>query len=171
MEEPFYTEMRTRQQLGYIVWSFTFPQEDDLFGGFIIQSADYPADEIQNRVKAFVATLPDLLTELSDETFASIVAGARAQIEEKDKSIAERASRFFLQAYEYDEDWERRRDTLEALDNLTREQVEETLIRMLSPETSRIRTVLAFARQHEPGPGTLASYEDIEQWKSEQRFD
>jgi insulysin len=171
MEEPFYTEMRTRQQLGYIVWSFTFPQEDELFGGFIIQSADYPADEIQNRVKAFVETLPDLLAELPDEAFESIVAGVRAQIEEKDKSIAERASRFFLRAYEYDEDWERRMDTLEALEHLTREQVEETLLRMLSPETGRIRTVLAFARQHEPAPGTVATYEDVELWKTEQRFD
>ncbi|RKX33887.1 MAG: hypothetical protein DRP71_08975 [Verrucomicrobia bacterium] len=171
MEEPFYTEMRTRQQLGYIVWSFTFPQEDELFGGFIIQSADYPADEIQNRVRAFLKTVPDLLADLPDEDFASIVAGVRAQIEEKDKSIAERASRYFLRAYEYEEDWERRRNTLQALDNLTREQVEEALGRMLSPETSRIRTVLAFARQHEPVAGTTASYEDVETWKAEQRFD
>jgi insulysin len=171
MEEPFYTEMRTRQQLGYIVWSFTFPQEDDLFGGFIIQSADYPADEIQKRVRAFLKTIPDLLAELPEDKFASIVAGARARVEEKDKSIAERALRFFLRAYEYDEDWERRRNTLEALDNLTREQVEETLVRMLSPETSRIRTVLAFARQHEPAADTVASYENVEKWKARQRFD
>jgi insulysin len=171
VEEPFYTEMRTRQQLGYIVWSVTFPQEEELFAAFIIQSADYSADEIQGRVEAFLKTVTEILADLPDEGFASIVAGARAQIEEKGKSIAEQASRFFLRAYEYDEDWERRGDTLKALDKLTREQVEETLVRMLSSETSRIRNVLAYARQHEPAPGTEASYEEVEKWKSERQYD
>jgi len=171
MEEPFYTEMRTRQQLGYIVWSVTFPQEDELFAAFIIQSADHPADEIQDRVKAFLETLPGLLSNLSDDDFESIVAGSRAQIEEKAKSIAERASRFFLRAFEYDEDWERLGKTREALDHLTREQARQTLVRMLSPETSRVRSVLAFARQHEPDPRLQATYQDVEEWKAEQEFE
>lgn len=171
MEEPFFTEMRTRQQLGYIVWSFTFPQEDELFGGFVIQSADYPADALGEKVSAFLETVPDLLLELPAEDFASIVAGARAQAEEKDKSIAERASRFFLRAFEFDEDWDRQAKTLEALDRLTPESVATVLNRMLAPETSRVRTILAFAREHEPAEGTSASYDDVERWKRSQKFD
>ncbi|MEZ5277587.1 MAG: insulinase family protein [Opitutaceae bacterium] len=171
LEEPFYTEMRTRQQLGYIVWSFTFPQEDELFGGFVIQSADYPADEIGGRVNAFLQTVPQLFAGLSEEDFASLVAGARAQLEEKDKSIAERASRFFLAAYEQEEDWDRDAEALAALDRLTPESVAATLDRMLLPETSRVRTVLAFARQHEPAESTKATIDDVEMWKRGQHYE
>lgn len=171
MEEPFYTEMRTRQQLGYIVWSFTFPQEDDLFGGFIIQSADYPADELQRRIQVFLETLPGLLSEVSADDFRTIVAGAKAQVEEKDKSIAERASRYFIRAYEHDEDWNRQNKTLAALDTLTPEKVGAVLEGMLDPGTCRIRTVLAFARQHEPMEDTAQTYEDLTLWKREQPFD
>ena len=171
MEEPFYTEMRTRQQLGYIVWSFTFPQEDELFGGFIIQSADYPADELQQRIQAFLTTLPDLLSELTEDDFNTIVAGARAQVEEKDKSIAERTSRYFVRAFEQDEDWDRQAATLVALDELTPEKIATTLETMLSPETRRVRTVLAFARNHEPMEGTVETYDNLVFWKREQKFD
>lgn len=171
MEEPFYTEMRTRQQLGYIVWSFTFPQEDELFGGFIIQSADYPADELQQRIKAFLTILPGLLSELSEDDFTTIVAGVRAQIEEKDTSIAERTSRYFVRAFEQDGEWDRQAATLAALDELTPEKVSHVLDRMLSPETRRVRTVLAFARQHEPMESTVQSYDNLTFWKREQKFD
>ncbi len=171
MEEPFYTEMRTRQQLGYIVWSFTFPQEDELFGGFIIQSADYPADKLQQRIQVFLQTLPGLLSEIPRDDFNAIVAGAKAAMEEKDKSIAERASRWFVQAFEYDEDWDRRHDTLAALNQLTPEKVAVVLERMLAPETRRVRTVLAFARQHEPQEGTVQTYENLTVWKRDQRFE
>lgn len=171
MEEPFYTEMRTRQQLGYIVWSFTFPQEDELFGGFIIQSADYPADELQLRIKAYIATLPGLLSEVSEEDFKTIVAGARAQIEEKDKNIAERTARYFIRAFEQDEDWDRQAATLAALDKLTLDDVSRVLDRTLAPETRRIRTVLAFARQHDPMESTIQTYDNLTLWKREQTFD
>ena len=47
VSEPFFSEMRTRQQLGYAVGSAMIELEDNLYMRFIIQSADYPADELQ----------------------------------------------------------------------------------------------------------------------------
>ena len=41
VESDFYTQMRTNQQLGYIVWSFNNSVEERLFFKMIIQSAGY----------------------------------------------------------------------------------------------------------------------------------
>ena len=38
IEQPFYTEMRTNQQLGYVVWSYPRPQDDTHYLNFLIES-------------------------------------------------------------------------------------------------------------------------------------
>ena len=51
VESDFYTQMRTNQQLGYIVWSFNNSIEERLFFKMIIQSAGYGPFELQKRVE------------------------------------------------------------------------------------------------------------------------
>ena len=55
---PTYSELRTRQQLGYIASGGAGGEDDTLFAYFIVQSSDYPADVLQARTDAFIATLP-----------------------------------------------------------------------------------------------------------------
>ena len=38
LQQPFYTEMRTNQQLGYIVWSYTNNPDETHYLNFLIQS-------------------------------------------------------------------------------------------------------------------------------------
>ncbi|MFU8821764.1 MAG: hypothetical protein ACNA8G_09420 [Gammaproteobacteria bacterium] len=78
LAEPYYSEMRTRQQLGYIVASFTTESEQRLYARFLVQSADYTADELRRRSEAFVASLPQLFDALPDEQFEVIRSAPRA---------------------------------------------------------------------------------------------
>lgn len=171
MGEPFYSELRTRQQLGYIVFGGAGDEENTAFAYYIIQSGDHSADEVRARAEAFIHAMPDELAALPDEAWEMIVGGARSQLEEKDKTIAERAKRLFGLAYDRKADWSRRADTLAALDHLTKERAREILANALAPETRRMRTFLGFARQHEPKEIPAVTFTDRTTWKKSQRYE
>jgi insulysin len=170
MSEPFYAEMRTRQQLGYIVFGGAAEEENTSFACFVIQSGDHPADEVEARADEMIAKLPGLLGTVSDEAWATLVGGVRDQLKEKDKAIADRAGRLFDLAYIHDRDWSRDAETLAALDHLTKEQVRDLLAAALSPDKRQMRTFLGFARQHESKTPQTPTFTDRDAWKKTRLF-
>ena len=173
--DPFYSEMRTRQQLGYIVQGNAFEDERSTVAVFIIQSGEYPADELERRADAFIQTLPRQLAELPEDAWRSIVAGVRARLLERDKGIADRAMRLFVLAYDERADFDRAAATVQALDGLTRDRVAAALAQALDPKTRRLRNVLGFAREHAAtaeGPVTVpADAAGRQDWKRGQRYE
>lgn len=167
---PTYTELRTRQQLGYIVFGGAGDEGANSFAYFIVQSGDHPADVLQARTDAFVATLADQLRAVPPEGWSTIVAGVQARLEEKDKSVAERAGRLFTLAYEQDADWGRRKATLAALQTLTQARAVDLLATALAPDSARSRSFLGFARQHAPAAPPPVTTTDIGAWKARQTY-
>ena len=165
MRSPFFTEMRSNQQLGYIVWAGPTTRRDNLLLYFIIQSATHPADDLEDRADAFIATYAQLLRDLPAENFAALKAAAEEEVKEKSKSIAEKAGKFNTLAFDFDADFERDRKTLVELESITQQEVAAFLDRVLGVQTRRIRTTLAFAREHEATRAIENSFEDLEKWK------
>lgn len=170
MAEPYYTEMRTHQQLGYIVWGGADIEEHTTYAYFIIQSGEHLADEMEGKSEAFIATLPGMLAALPDDAWTTIKGGVRAKLLEKDKTVAERAARFFDLGYNQDADWGRREETLNALEALTKDRAGEIFSRALAEATRQERTYLGFARQHEPATPPATTFTDRAEWKQTQRF-
>ncbi|PAW65926.1 MAG: hypothetical protein B9S34_09340 [Opitutia bacterium Tous-C1TDCM] len=171
MSEPFYTELRTKQQLGYIVGGGSSFSQRQRFLTFTIQSSAYAPDELRRRAETFIATLPDQLAALPDAQWKTLIAGARSQLEEKTKNIRDKAEAFFARAYTYDGDWNRQPETLSALDALTKEQTLAVLKAALDPQAARRRTVLLAAKNHtvtDPAPPTFT---DRAAWKATRTFD
>jgi insulysin len=168
--EPYYSEMRTRQQLGYIVASFMTETEQKLYARFLVQSADYTADELKRRSEAFVASLPQLFDALPDEQLEVIRSAVRAELEEKDKSIAERAGRYFNLAFENGGDWDRAEATLAALDALSRDDLRRMLLSIVNAG-GRQFTTLSMAAQHADALHNVEpSFSDVDAWKRRQTY-
>src|SRR5262249_12587133 len=66
VSEPFYTELRTKQQLGYIVSGGVGASVRHRYFSFIIQSSGYAPDELRKRAETFIATLPASFNALTD---------------------------------------------------------------------------------------------------------
>ncbi len=169
--EPFYSEMRTHQQLGYLVWGGTNTNDRQLLAYFVIQSSDYPPDELQSRIATFLATLGEQWAAVDGEKFAALVAGVRANLLEKEKTIEERAGALFTRAYELNGDWERQTATLAALENLTHEQVGRIIAALMAPDTRRVRTVLLTGRDHQTATALTPTFTDRAEWKKTRRFE
>jgi len=125
VESDFYTQMRTNQQLGYIVWSFTNRSEDRLFFKMIIQSGTYGPFELQRRVEKWMQGSQSLFANLTEEEFEKYRKSLIISLQRKGDSIAEVASELYHLAIEEKGDFQYKDKMVEAVKNLTREEVIE----------------------------------------------
>ena len=171
MGEPFFSELRTRQQLGYIVGSSAASSQRERYLTFIIQSSGYGPDELRRRAETFIATLPRKLAATTDAQWATLLSGARSRLSEKPKSIGAKAEIFFEEAYTYGGDWEYRQSALAALDSLTRDQAVALLNDVLGPQTARRRSVLLYTKAHPMADVVTPTFAERDTWKGTRKFE
>ena len=168
---PFFAELRTRQQLGYIVGAQAAASQRERFFTFVVQSSGYAPDELRRRAEAFIATLPQKLAATTDAEWATLVAGARSRLSEKPKTIAEKADMFFDYAYVYGREWDRREAALAALDSLTREQAVALLMQVLGSDSARRRSVLLYTKAHPMADVVTPTFAERDTWKGTRKFE
>ncbi|NLD39445.1 MAG: hypothetical protein GX654_21535 [Desulfatiglans sp.] len=170
ISQPFYTEMRTKQQLGYIVSSAAQEDNGQHYLFFIVQSESHPADDIRERADRFIDTLPPEFKALPDADFAQFKTAVKTELLQKPKSIMEKAMLFDRLTFEYNKDFNRKDEDLNALDGLTKAQVLKILSESINPATRKTVDILLFARQHTIKPETKASIEVIDKFKIGREF-
>jgi insulysin len=170
LSEPFYSELRTKQQLGYIVGANASASLRQRYFTFVIQASGYAPDDLRTRAEKFIATLPATLAALSNDEWTTLVAGARSTLEEKPKNIADKAESFFSLAYSYDGEWDRRQAALAALATLTKDQAAALLTQTLAPETARRRTILLHSKNNPPAAPIVPTFTDRSAWKAARTY-
>ena len=170
ISQPFYTEMRTNQQLGYIV-SAAAPEDNGYYYMFfIVQSESHPADDIRERADSFISELPSQFEALPDNKFEEFKAAVRTELLQKPKSILEKSMLFDRRIFEYDKDFERLQENLDALKSLTKDQTARILSDALNPEKEKTVDILLFAKQHNMKDETKSSIESIDLFKAGRAF-
>jgi insulysin len=161
LSNAFYTEMRTKQKLGYIVFSGTLNRENVQSMVFIIQSGEHPASLLQERADACIATLPEFFAKMPAPQFNAIRESLIQDRQKKIKSIAGQAGRFFTSAFDKEGDFtwlEREIDALRALD--------QTAVTQLLAKTVKENTRVVYllnAKQHGEfkTPGTVKDFAEF----------
>ena len=169
-ETPFYLEMRTNQQLGYIVWGGAASFKTSSYFYFIIQSGNHPAEYLAAQAEEFTMTLTDSLRQLPEEEFLVIKNAVIEKIKEKPTSIAEKAGRYYSMAFDYNGNFKRDKQLIHAVENLTKEEAIEVLSNVLGEETRQRAQVLLYAKEHEKGENTVSTFNDIIQWKNSRNY-
>ncbi|QPJ65695.1 MAG: peptidase M16 [Candidatus Nitrohelix vancouverensis] len=136
IKSDFYTQMRTNQQLGYIVWSFDQRMEDQQFLKFIIQSATYSPFELQTRVEAWMKESGKIFDSLTDEEFEKHRAGQIISLEKQGDSIGEVLEDLFYLATEEDADFQFKKRLIAAVEKVKREDVVAMAKKLLTTEDS-----------------------------------
>ncbi len=94
MASPFFSELRTEQQLGYVV-AAAFSETEEMPGMlFLVQSSAVSAAELQKRMEAFVKAYAGELQAMSEEEFAAHKAGLVSKLLKKDDMMLIRAMRY-----------------------------------------------------------------------------
>ena len=118
----FYTELRTKQQTGYIVSSGMVNLEDTLSLYFIIQSGKYPAAELDARIDAYLPKLIESLQNLSQEEFDTLRQSILRENLNRPTDSVGASGRLFEILFEEEENFEYKSENLQALEQLTRER-------------------------------------------------
>ncbi|KGE04758.1 insulinase family protein [Pseudohaliea rubra] len=94
MKSGFFQELRTEQQLGYVVSAFSWPQFDIPGLVLLVQSPSHDAGHVAGAMEEF---LDEVLPSLDNSRFQRHREALVAEIEEPDKNLFERAE-FYWQS-------------------------------------------------------------------------
>lgn len=163
---PFYTEMRTRQKLGYIVFSGTYNRENVQNLVFLIQSGTHKAEDLLARADACVAELPALFAGMPAEQFESVRQSLIQDRQKKIKTIAGKAGLFFTGAFGKGGDFDWIDAEIAALQALKQVEV-ANLLQATVANKSRVVYLLAAKDQGDfATPGTVKSFEDFREGRT-----
>jgi insulysin len=171
VQQPFFTEMRTNQQLGYIVGSYTNNLDETHYLNFLIQSGVYPADELNRRADEFIMSSAEILNSMDSETFQQLVDSVIEELEKTPMSIAERARKLKTYIFEHDADYLRDQDTIESLSTIDKETVANLLDSTVSPKSRRMVNVLTFAENHDNITKVKSSFSNLDTWKASRVYE
>ena len=118
IDQPFFTEMRTNQQLGYIVGAYTRTRDKTYTLCFLIQSGTYPADDLNQRADNYIKSLQEVFLSMTPDEFKQHRNSAIEKLEKKPMSIAERARKLKTLIFTHDSDYLRDQKTIAALKNI-----------------------------------------------------
>lgn len=107
IKEPFFSELRTRQQTGYIVYSEGLETKKQLIDLFAVQSNTHAVRDLLARFELFIeGFLQEITDEIPEERFNAIKEVLIKILEQPPKGIKEMADLLQRMAFEYDGDFD-----------------------------------------------------------------
>lgn len=106
--EPVFNVLRTKEQLGYLVFSSARAATGSMGFRILLQS-EKPAAYLETRVEAFLDYFKTFLQEMSDEDFQTARQGLVSKKMEKPKNLHGESSRFWVAVGDGYYDFDRRK--------------------------------------------------------------
>ncbi|MDA0976976.1 MAG: insulinase family protein [Proteobacteria bacterium] len=149
----YFSSLRTEQQLGYVV-SAANPVMREWGGvGFIVQSPVAGPQVLRDRTLEFMAAQVDKLATMSEEEFGANKAGLITRLLQRDKNLAQRASRYWLDLDRGNLEFNTNQQLAEQVSKLTLEDVTAFLDDVLLKLDERYFMVISEGRFGEAGAG------------------
>ena len=95
LSTPFYHELRTRQQLGYTVFTSPMTLFEVPALSFTVQSSNTSTNDIASAIDAFIADFSSSLNDMDEATLETHKKALIGRILEKDSRITNRSNRYW----------------------------------------------------------------------------
>ncbi|MBT3144057.1 insulinase family protein [Neptunomonas phycophila] len=92
---PFYSQLRTEQQLGYIVFASPMTIRKQPGMALVVQSPSTDIQVIKERMDAFMQAFTQQLKELDETTLNRFKASVLARINDQDRQLSDSTNRFW----------------------------------------------------------------------------
>lgn len=123
IEEPFFSDLRTKQQTGYLVFSVEEEIERKLFSLFLVQSNTHDPRDLLARFELFIENfLQELGKSFSEKNFETIKSSALHELETPQKNMEDMGDLMQKLAFKYDGDFDWINKRIEGLKALTYEE-------------------------------------------------
>ncbi|MGC3875108.1 insulinase family protein [Halomonas sp. GXIMD04776] len=122
---PFYSQLRTEEQLGYIVNAGYQPLLDAPGLNLLVQSPSAEVNHIQSRIDAFLKGFDQRIDQLDDEDLAPYRDAVKDRLLERDPSLSSLTSRLWYELAFDDTDFDRRERLAKRVSELDAERVRQ----------------------------------------------
>ncbi|HDZ49031.1 hypothetical protein LCGC14_0071960 [marine sediment metagenome] len=125
LETPFYQQLRTEQQLGYVVNAGYSPLLEAPGIALVVQSPDVDSDTIAERMDTFLEEASQRLEQLSDEDLAPYRQAVNNQLRQRDTSLPGMANRYWQATALEEVRFDRREQLADLVLNVSLEDMQE----------------------------------------------
>lgn len=121
LEEPFFSELRTKQQTGYAVTNWSQEIERHLYSFFAVQSSSHDTRDLLARFELFLESNLQHLSEsvIPESRFESIRSALIHKLEHPAENLAKMGQVLHILAFDYDGDFEWLQKRKEGMQELT----------------------------------------------------
>eukprot|EP01080_Neovahlkampfia_damariscottae_P000884 gene884-9795_t len=150
VESPFNEILRTKEQLGYLVFSRSRHDHNVISFSIIIQSSDKDPIYIQKKCEDFLDSFVNEIKEMKKEDFEHHVKACIDQNKEKDHQLGDESSRHWNEIHYRQYKFSRRESNIVALEKVQQNDIVEFFEKYISnTSTSKKRLIVqVFASQH-----------------------
>lgn len=121
LKPGFYTQLRTEQQLGYIVSSGVYPVMDVPGWFFIVQSPVASAAQLQQRISAFLQVQQQMLMSLDHASFERHRKTLKKRLQEQPQNLYEQAGEYWDEITKNNYTFDTNEQLVDALEQLSLE--------------------------------------------------
>jgi len=124
LSEPFFNELRTQQQLGYVVSSRESATRNVLGNRFLIQSPKHACEYLVHKINDFLVEVHAKLQSggLTDEEFETQKKSVLTNLKEKDVNLQEEHNRHWKELTSHRYEFNRQNLEIEMLETITKEE-------------------------------------------------
>ncbi|WP_417565545.1 insulinase family protein [Marinobacter sp.] len=141
ISSPFYEEIRTTRQIGYIVYATPFEMLETPALGFVVQSPSASQAEIDQAVTDFSAEFESTLAGLTDERLNQEKQAVISKLLEQDRQLGEISSRYWREIDRGAENFDSRERLAKALNNVSLQALLDTFREAVLEREQSLRVV------------------------------
>lgn len=133
MSSTFYHELRTKQQLGYMVGTTNFPLNQHPGIAFYIQSPNSAPSQLLNAIDDFLNAFYLFLLELNEQQWLDSKAGLAKQIAIPDRTLQARGQRLWNAIINEEADFDHKDKIIIALTEISKKEMIRFIVETLKP--------------------------------------
>jgi secreted Zn-dependent insulinase-like peptidase len=142
LANPAFEQLRTKEQLGYIV-QLGMRHDLGVVGLRVIAQSSYDPVHLDERIEAFLGTVPTLLAELSDEAFGNHKEALITAKKEAPKTLRDESGVYWHEIATSTYDFHRDAKDVQECEKLTKQMLLDYWHRMFDAKTSTCRRKLS----------------------------
>ena len=141
ISSPFYEEIRTNRQLGYLVYATPFEILETPALGFVVQSPTASQEEIDQAVQEFAEAFESQLAGLDDASLQREKQAVISKLLERDRQLGDVSGRYWREIDRNASGFDSREKLAQAIQSVTRAELVQTFRQAVLEREQALRVV------------------------------
>ena len=132
LSAPFYTQLRTEQQLGYIVFATPMSLRKMPGIALVVQSPSASPDAIQHSMNEFLGHFKQQLSAIPDEQISQFKSSLKARINAQDRQLQDRSNRLWQEIDQDETNFDTQKKLTQMIDRLSQKDLTDAFNSLLT---------------------------------------